>query len=112
MDAWLAMRGSRYLLEYGTLQRLGRGGFCRCVGDAWRRSGIVQMERKANINTLTNNATITPNQPSLFASFLPLPRLSGIPAYVERMNIPIPAHFLIVSFLSYRIDLSKKPTGA
>ena len=44
------------------------------------------MERKASINTLINNATGTLNQPSLFASFLPLLRLSGIPAHVERMN--------------------------
>ena len=46
-------------------------------------------DKKANINTLIDNTTVTPNQLSLFASFLP-PRLSGIPAHVERMNIPYP----------------------
>ena len=70
------------------------------------------MERKANINTLINNPTITPNQPSLFASFLSPPHLSGILAHVNRINILIPAHFLIISFLFRLIDLLKGPTGA
>ena len=103
-------------MSWNTLQRLGWGGFWRCVIrclEAERdRTDII--DKKASINTraLINNATVTPNQPSLFASFLPPPRLSGIPAHVERMNIPIPAHSLIVSFLSHRIDLPKKLTGA
>ena len=62
------------------------------------------MERKASINTLINNAAGTPNQPSLFASFLPLPRLSGIPAHVERMNSR--ATKVLASWLNFIVQLA------